>query len=225
LPTGANNPVTGSTTINLKSADARTLGFSTPTLLNSSGNAGSGGGFIYDGIIGLNTSITFPPQPNNGSNFSLLAVTEHEIDEVLALGSDVGGTGFFADPAGQDLYRFAGNSTTRNYTTSGDNAWFSIDGGKTDLIQFNQIAGADYGDWHTSGTPHVQDAFGTPGANENILTDGGVEITGLNVLGYNLASQQVAPEPSSLALFGVGSLLLTGYGWRLRRRRLAPLLK
>ena len=213
LPSGPNNPVTGSTGLNVSSADGRALGLNTPGITNGS----------YDGVIGLNTSITFPAQPDNGSKYSLLAVTEHEIDEVLGTGSDVGGTGFFANPAAEDLYRFAGNSTTRNYTTSGDNAYFSINGGNTDLVQFNQSGGgADYGDWHTSGTPLVQDAVGTPGATPTILNDGGAEQTALNVLGNDFQGGQGAvPEPASMTLMGAGALLLSGYAWRRRKQNAA----
>ena len=42
-----------------------------------------------DGIVGVNTSITDPPQPNNGSNYSLVSVVEHEIDEILGSGSAI----------------------------------------------------------------------------------------------------------------------------------------
>jgi len=213
LPNTLNNPVSGTTVTYVTPADGRALGFNTPGVLNSQGQVGNGAGFIYDGAIGLNTAITFPPGPNNGSNYSLLAVTEHEIDEVLGTGSFVG---FASDPRAEDLYRFEKNSTTRNYTTSGDNAWFSIDGGTTDLVQFNQAGGgSDYGDWHTSSTARVQNAFGTPGATPTILNDGGVELAALNVLGYDLAT----PEPASLALVAAGGLLLSGYDvWRRKRK-------
>ena len=97
-------------------------------------------------MIGINTSLTTP----GGGNYSLISVAQHEIDEVLGLGSDVGQTGFFSQPRAEDLYRFGHNSTTRNYTTSGDNAWFSINGGTTSLVQFNNSGNGDYGDWHTS---------------------------------------------------------------------------
>src|ERR1039457_1916177 len=96
LPTGPNNPVTGSTTINVKTAELRALGStSVPPI----------GGF--DGTIGLATSITTPGSPGSSLQYSLLATTEHEIDEVLGLGSDLGATGsFFNDPAPEDLFRY-----------------------------------------------------------------------------------------------------------------------
>ena len=88
-------------------------------------------------------------------------------------------------------------------TNSSATAYFSIDGGVTDLVNFNQTAGADYADWASSGTPQVQDAFGTPGTtNVNVGTN---ELTALDVIGYNL---NAVPEPSTYALFGLGALAL-----------------
>jgi hypothetical protein len=211
LPTGSNNPVNGTTALLVSSADGRALGYNTSGFLDKNGNFGG----TYDGIVSLNTSITFPPGTNNGGNYSLIGVAQHEIDEVLGLGSDVGGTGFFANPRAEDLYRFGQNSTTRNYTTSGDNAWFSINGGSTSLVQFNQNPNGDYGDWHTGGAPLVQNAFVIPGATPTILTDGGAELTALNVIGYDIKS---VPELSTLWLTGMGALFFSGYGW-LRRKR------
>ncbi len=201
LPNGANNPVTNSTGINLQSANARALGFSTPTLLDSAGNAGSGGGFIYDGIIGLRTSIT----DVNGGAYSLFAVTEHEIDEVLGLGSDVGGTGFFADPAVEDLYRYASNGS-RNYSSSINTvAFFSLDGTNLGPQYNNGNNGGDWGDWASSATPRVQDAFATPFATPTLANDGGAEIVALDAIGYNLAGgQAAAPEPATLSLLAAG---------------------
>jgi hypothetical protein len=51
------NPVDGSAFVQVTSAQARNLGFSA----SPSG---------FDSTIGLNTSITYPPQPNNGSTYS-----------------------------------------------------------------------------------------------------------------------------------------------------------
>src|SRR5665213_1295662 len=114
------NPVTHTSKIDIKSAEARALGFSVlpgcmPT--GSPGsmgcNSGTGTGAV-DGIISLNTNITYPPQPNNGSNYGLLSTAEHEIDEILGLGSSLPdtnsstGTATFGsnNPAPEDLFRY-----------------------------------------------------------------------------------------------------------------------
>ena len=195
LPVAANNPVTGSTTINGKSAELRALGFNTPGIVNGA----------FDGVIGLNTSITNPGSPGSGDTYSLLATTEHEIDEVLGLGSDVGQSNpFFRDPAAEDLFRYDSNGN-RSYTTnSAAKAFFSLDG-TTDLAQFdNQNDGGDFGDWQSNPlpggvNPKVQDAFATPGGSLS-LTKTSVESVALDALGYNLANP--VPEPTSLVFFG-----------------------
>lgn len=211
LPSGPNNPLNGNTSLNVSSANGRALGFNTPGFVNGS----------YDGVITLNTLLTTPGSPGSTNQYSLLAVTEHEIDEVLGLPSDVGGSNFFANPSAMDLYRFGHNSTTRNWTTVGDNAYFSFDGGITDIVQYNQrqqTGSGDYGDWHLGGPPtRVQDAFATVGAFPTILNDGGAEVTALNVVGYNLAPAAV-PEPASLTLLCAGGMLLSAYGLRRRKQ-------
>lgn len=232
LPNQANNPISNDTSLYVKPADARALGFNSDVgVLGSDGIVGHGN---YDGIIGLNTSITFPPNGQNNNTFTLLGTTEHEIDEVLGLGSNVG---FLNDPAAEDLYRFAGNSSTRSYTTSGDNAWFSIDGGNTDLVQFNQGSqinpatgqpnGGDYGDWWSNNgafpgasTHRVQDAFQAPNVAPTILNDGGAELTALDVVGYYQSSPlspSSTPEPCTLLLLGQG-VALFGFAWRRSQR-------
>ena len=105
-------------------------------------------------------------------------------------------------------YTLAG---ARTFTTAGDDAYFSIDGGATRLVRFNQNPGGDYGDWFSFGGPHtprVQDAQGTPGATPDL----GVEITALDVVGFTLAA---VPEPETYAMMLAG---LAALGWLARRR-------
>jgi hypothetical protein len=112
----------------------------------------------------------------------------------------------------QDLFRYSAPGA-RGFSTSGTaTAYLSIDGGITDLVDFNQNSGADFGDWASSGMPKVQDAFGTPGA----IPTYGVEIRNLDVIGYDLTSD--APEPGTLLLSMAGFGLLYA---KVRRQRRA----
>lgn len=202
LPPSAVNPVTGSTTINVKAANLRAVGIA------ASPPAGQ-----PDGTVSLNTSLTNPGSPGTSSQFSLLAVTEHEIDEVLGLGSGLNNT---ATIFPEDLFRYAANAT-RSYASSPTaDAYFSING-TTDLAQFNNIAnGADFGDWASNplppgASPQVQDAFATPGSTPTL---GPNELQALDVIGYDLA----VPEPASIALLGPAVAALIASRRRTRRR-------
>jgi uncharacterized protein YjlB len=178
LPSVATNPVNGSTSMNVKLANLRAVGIQVNPPVGQS-----------DGVISLNTTVTTPGSPGSTGTVNLLPVVEHEIDEVLGLGSSLP-----AVPSGtifpEDLYRYSGVNT-RTFTstdsrTSGVFAFFSIDG-HTALAEFdNQNDGGDFGDWQSnplrSGVAaKVQDAFATPGANPAL----GVELTALDVVGYD----------------------------------------
>ena len=82
-----------------------------------------------------------------------------------------------------DLFRFT-NSGVRSLTiASTTNAYFSLDDGATALRLFytNHLAG-DIQDWKTTNTPDSFDAFVTSGHINPIST---VDITAMDVLGYN----------------------------------------
>ena len=158
LPSGAVNPVNGSTSINVKTANLRAIG------INGLPSGLAGG---VDGIIGLNTHITNIGSPGTSGQYSLLATTEHEIDEVLGLASGLPGNLLGGNPLPEDLFRYDGSGNRSFTTNTSAHAFFSIDG-TTNLAQFdNQNDGGDWGDWQSKprppGTPpQVQDAFATP---------------------------------------------------------------
>lgn len=179
LPFATTNPVNGSSTINVKTANLRAIGI---PVFPTSGP---------DGTITLNTSLTTPGSSGTTGTYMLQVVTEHEIDEVLGLGSSLPGTSF-GTIFPEDLFRYDASGTkTRSFTTSSSaKAFFSING-KANLAQFhNKTDGADFGDWESnplpSGvSPKVQDAFATPFSNPSL----GIELTALDVIGYD-------PNPS-----------------------------
>jgi len=172
LPASSANPVTGSTTIRVKTANLHALGFSGFT----SGLAGG-----YDGIIGLHTSqLNLSRASTISTKGDLLSTVCHEMDEVLGLGSGLDSNS--PDPFPQDLFRYS-STGARSYTTNGDDAYFSIDA--TNLpVRCNQNGTGDYGDWWVAGThtPRVQDASATNGKTPNP----NVELIALDVIGYNL---------------------------------------
>src|SRR4029077_16008033 len=84
-------PTSALSTIMLcRSADGRAVGLDTPPVMFADGSLGDGG--PYDGIITINS---FKPvqftRPVAAGNFDAQMFTEHEIDEVLGLGSHLGG--------------------------------------------------------------------------------------------------------------------------------------
>lgn len=202
LPTGAYNPVNNGTQVDVTTANLRALGF------NANPPAGQ-----PDSTVSVNTSITnYAGSTYNSSFYDLLGVIEHETDEALGLGSDLdtGSTSGAIRP--EDLFRYSA-SGVRSYTTSSSaTPYFSVNGGVTNLIGFNQAGGgSDYGDWAGSSTPHVQDAYGTPGATPVF----GVEQTALDAIGYNFVS---TPEPVSFWLLSLGAAGILGVA-RLRQNR------
>lgn len=175
-----NDPVDGSSSIRVTTANQRALGLSP-------------GAVQFDSTISLNISIINIDRISiNPSKYDLMAVVSHEMDEALGASSSLTSSGPQPNSRPVDLFRY-NSAGQRSYTTSGDDAWLSFDGGITRPVQYNQNASGDYGDFWSSGahTPRVQDAFGTPGATPNL----GVELTLLDVIGYDLV---IPPPPPTI---------------------------
>lgn len=195
LGAGATNPVTGTSTVVLTRPNARALGFSTPS--------GS------DDTVNLNCSIcNLTHGVNANPNFyDLYAVACHETDECLGTpcGLDLTNTAWAAD-----MFRYNGSGARTFTTNTSTHAFFSLDG-TTNIVEYNQFqwGGGDHGDWVHHATPQVQDWSGSPGVTVDM---GPSEFRLLDGIGYNFAP---APEPSTWAMFGFGSLVL------LRRRKRA----
>lgn len=187
-------PASLSSNIVPSSAGGRAIGLSTPQAMFANGTVAVGG--PYDGIVSLNSSqpLRFS-RPPSATEYDARRFTEHEIDEILGLGSHLNATPPTGDLRPQDLFSWAG-SDNRNTTAIGPR-YLSVDSGKSNIVSFNQGPG-DFGDW-LSGlcpqtNPHVQNAFGCKGQVSDV-GDSSPEGINLDVIGYDLAPPGPTPTP------------------------------
>jgi len=134
-----------------------------------------------DGEVGFASDVIYTFDPNNRSvtgKFDFIGVAEHEISEVLGRCSIDLTTGFVP----YDLFRFT-NNAARSLDPNATNAYFSVNNGLTALKFFYTNASiGDVQDWKSSSTPDAFDAFSSSGHLNPVST---VDITALDVLGYN----------------------------------------
>jgi hypothetical protein len=190
----ANSSLPGSAlsaNITAASANARAVGGNAPPDMFADGTIGPGG--PYDGIVTLNSGRPFQfTRPVSANYFDAQRATEHEIDEVMGLGSRLGHTGPNLRP--QDVFSWS-SPGVRNFTSSGVR-YFSINSGNSNIVNFNQNPDGDFGDWLSTACPqthpYVQNAFGCPGQSSDI-TATSPEGVNLDIIGYDLAS---SPPPT-----------------------------
>jgi hypothetical protein len=193
--TTANNSLPGtalSANVAPSSANGRALGLGTAPAMFADGSLGDGGPF--DGIVTLNSAAPFQfTRPTNSSNFDGLDAIEHEMDEIMGLGSYLNGGGTDLRP--QDLFSWS-SPGNRNVSGTGSR-YFSINSGDTDIVGFNQDSSGDFGDWLSESCPqshpYVQNAFACPGQSSGV-TSTSPEGINLDVIGYDL----VTPSPGSI---------------------------
>ena len=111
------------------------------------GNGTVGPNGPFDGIVTLNSAAPIQfNRPPSGNNFDGQRFIEHEIDQVIGLGSYLNIPGIRLRP--QDLFSWSSRGT-RNITSAGVR-YFSINGGSTNIVNFNQNPNFDFGDWLSS---------------------------------------------------------------------------
>jgi hypothetical protein len=178
----------------------------------------------YDGFIGFGSGLPYDFNPSNGitaGTYDFEAVAAHEMDEVLGRISGL------ADASAAyrtvfDLYRYSARGVLGfNYNSP---AYFSVNGGATNLGEFNVSSiGGDRGDWANYGATvtDIQDAFLAAGRSSKLTA---ADLTALDALGYagsNIGDtdliapttiahvfQTAVPEPGAwtLMLFGLAAL-------------------
>jgi hypothetical protein len=170
------NPTNGSITI--ATAEAKALGLPLPLGTPS-----------IDGYVGFAADPTLwsfsPTATPTGMEYYFIGVAEHEISEVMGRFSDIG-TG---DYSVLDLFRYSAPGTpdlANSNNDGGTTAYFSIDGGTTNLGTWNNVAqNGDLGDWTSGPAPGGHDAFNASGSPGVINTLSLNDITLMNVLGYD----------------------------------------
>jgi hypothetical protein len=170
------------------SANGRAVGLNTPPDVFANGTIGPGG--PYDGIVTLNSSAPYQfTRPPSASNFDAQRVIEHEIDHVMGISSYLG---FSIDLHPQDVFSWS-SAGVRNISSSGTR-YFSINGGVTNIVNFNQAPGHDFGDWRIAACPqahpYVQDAYLCPGQFSDISATSPEGID-LDVIGYDLTQARL----------------------------------
>ena len=171
-----------STSVIAASANGRALGLNTPPAMFADGTVGTGG--PYDGIVTLNSAKPFQfDRPTSANNFDAQRTIEQEIAKNMGLLYDA--SNFTPD----DLFSWA-SPGQRNTTTAGTR-YFSIDGGVTNIINFNQNPNGDFAGWQSDACPqahpYVQNAIPCMGQFSDI---GATSPEGINldVIGYNLVN-------------------------------------
>jgi hypothetical protein len=124
---------------------------------------------------------------------------------------------FFCNKYGAlDLYRYASPGVP-SFNTTAASAYFSINGGNTTIVQFNNIPGnGDMGDFapacgpstnNTDGNEYIQNAQNCTGQQEAYTTSS-PEFVMEESIGWDATTSGTTPEPAPVILVGTALVAL-----------------
>src|SRR4051812_27734264 len=188
LPGNALSPNVGT-----HGANGRAIRLNTPPAVFANGTVGTGG--PYDGIVTLNSAVPLQfTRPASAGNFDAQQATEHEMDEVIGFASHAD----VSNLRPQDLFSWS-SAGHRNISSSGAR-YFSINGGVTNMVGFNQNPAGDFGDWSSTACPqsypYVQNAFACMGQVSDV-TATSPEGINLDVIGFDLIHVAVSTNAAN----------------------------
>jgi hypothetical protein len=184
-------------------AEAKALGLLPPTLS------------LPDGYIGFNSGTKFDFNPIGGvtaGTYDFEGLAEHEIEEVLGRITGLQASGAaWASPF--DLYRYSASGVS-SFSDSAK-AYFSVNGGQTNLGEFNISGGGDRSDWLSlSGATDIQNAFFGAGQVYGLSVS---DLTALEALGWgnaNLSGASLTAIPGmSSAVSGAAAAVPEPASW------------
>lgn len=197
------NSVTGNT-VRITTANARALGYS---------YSGSDGLIQFTDNSGIAWQFTRNADGSvSAGSIDFISVAEHEIGHLLGFISDVGVS---TTRSALDLFRYS--STGSLSYLVGQSAYFSLDGGVTDLEGFSDGTTYQASHWLAGSDTLMQPALGY-GVTQGIT---GIDLAALDALGWDLSSTALSealvaadlPEPAGLLVLA-GGLVSLVWLWR-----------
>jgi hypothetical protein len=143
----------------------------------------------YDGILTLNSATLFQfSRPTDANRFDAQRSIERGIDTIMGVLYSL--TDFMPN----DLFSWSAPGQRNSDVAA--TRYLSIDGGVTNIINFNNNPNGSFADWQSDACPqahpYVQNAFPCAGQFSDISTTSPEGID-LDVIGYDLAQAQTGP--------------------------------
>lgn len=166
----------------INTAQEKALGLMSPTAT------------AIDGYIGLSSVLSMDyAQSGAAGKYDAVGAMKHEISEVLGRTGSVGRAFGLNVYTSLDLFRYkagAGSGpAVRSVTPGGANDFFSIDGGQTNLGNFNTTNGSDdYADWNAQEHGDAY-GFGQPGVRAETPAR---DLIVMAAIGYNFTARGLA---------------------------------